>query len=474
MSESAMGEGGNSIAAGRRGACVPAPLRKRAGCAQALGQFAVALIGALGLLAPVAARAQQNPDPYTALSHPPVRAAGTQPDLSIYRKPGKPTYGVFKFKAPAEGLVQVGGAHSEKFEWTDNFEIAYTKMGKRGPVVLFLHGVPTNRAQWEPMQQEVSRFCQTISIDMLGMGESTKPRLYGKKTDKRDNDLWYWKHDVDYVDQLMRQEFPGSKFTFVADDWGAGIASHYAARHNDRLDTLVELDPIAFDGYPVNEIQAIGRASQIPNTPQGDQMFAHAFGAFDQTLVQIFKTMVYDPNVFNQYNLRRLTFPYVDVDYERNTKGDGVSDVATSVTMRLKLHNIRVLADRAAVLSPAQLLPYDAARNPEGVKYENITAPTLIMWGEFDNMMPAAQTERYANVLGSDNVQITYVPRAGHFAGADQPAFIADTIINFVRRVKGRKALADIYLGNHGIWKGDERLMIHDLRQLNATGAESE
>lgn len=202
-------------------------------------------------------------------------------------------------------------------------------------------------------------------------------------------------------------------------------------------------------------------------------MFANAFAAFDQTIVQIIKTLVHNPAVFNQYNLRRLTFPYVDVDYERNATGDGVTDVAKSTTLRLKLHNIRVLADRAAILSPALLLPYDAKRNPEGVRYENITVPTLIMWGEYDNIMPAAQTQRFVNVLGTNDVQITYVPRAGHFAGIDQPKFVADTIVNFIRRVKGRSALADINLGNEGIWKGDERLMIEELRAIHGIQAES-
>ncbi len=227
---------------------------------------------------------------YTALSHPPDRAAGNEVDLSIYREAGPPTYGKFTYKAPAEGLVQVNGAHSSDVVWTDDFEIAYTKVGHKGPLVLFLHGVPTNRAQWEDIQRHVGRFYETIAIDMLGMGESTQPRLYGRRTDKRGNELWYWKHDVDYVEKLMRQEYPGRKFFFVSDDWGCGIASHYAARYNDRLDGLVYLDAIAFNGYPVNEIQAIGRASQIPNTAEGDAMFAAAFAAFDQTLVQIYKT----------------------------------------------------------------------------------------------------------------------------------------------------------------------------------------
>ncbi|NQV20252.1 MAG: alpha/beta fold hydrolase [Rhodospirillales bacterium] len=411
--------------------------------------------------------AAEAPSLYEALSHSPVRAAGNAVDMSIYRDIGKPTYGTFKFTAPTKGLVQVGGPQSDKFEWSDQFEIAYTKVGDKGPLVLFLHGVPTNRAQWEDIQRSVSRYCETIAIDMLGMGESSKPRMYGHQDGKTDNSQWHWQNDVEYIEKLMQDEYPGRKFIFVADDWGSGINSHYAAKYNDRLEGFVQLDPIAFDGYPVNEIQAIGRASGIPNTPEGDAQFGMLMGAFDQTLVQIFKTMVYDSSVYNQYKLRLITFPYVDTDYERNRAGDGVSDVAKSVSLRLKMHNLRVLADRASILSPALLLPHHPTKNPNGPKYRNITVPSLIMWGEYDNMMPAAQTQRFAHVLGTDDVQLSLIPRAGHFAGTDNPKFVADTIINFVRRVKGRKALADIYLGNEGIWKGDEGLMIQDLRAVN-------
>ena len=404
---------------------------------------------------------------YKVFSHSPIRAAGNKPDLNIYRSPGIPEYGAFQYQAPTEGLLQIGGPHSTETHWTDEFEIAWTKMGDKGPLVLFLHGVPTNRTQWEEVQGQISRFCETISIDMLGMGESSKPRLYGRKNDPAPNDLCHWVNDVDYIEKLMQHEYPGRKFIFVADDWGSGIASHYAARHNERLEALIQVDPIAFDGYPVNEIQAIGRAAQIPNTPEGDAQFAMLFAAFDQTLVQILKSMVYDPAKYNQYNLRYLTFPYVDVDYERNGQNDGITDVARSTTLRLKLHNLRVLSDRAAILSPALLLPYHSEHNPNGVQYRNITAPTLIMWGEYDNMMPAAQTQRFAHVLGTSDVQISYVPRAGHFPATDNPECVTDTIINFIRRVVGHQALADVYIGNHGIWKGDERQMIRELRILH-------
>ena len=49
-----------------------------------------------------------TPGLYTALSHAPVRAPpGNDVDLSIYRKAGETTYGVFKYEAPTEGLIQV-------------------------------------------------------------------------------------------------------------------------------------------------------------------------------------------------------------------------------------------------------------------------------------------------------------------------------------------------------------------------------
>jgi hypothetical protein len=169
-----------------------------------------------------------TPTFYSALSHTPVRAAGNRIDLSVYRAAGETHYDVFKYKAPAEGLIQVGGPQSTDTVWTDNFEIAYTKVGNRGPLVLLLHGVPCNRAQWEEVQRFLGRFCETIAIDMLGMGESSQPRLYGRKDDPDNETQWHWVNDVAYVEQLMQHEYPERKFIFIADDWGSGIASHYA------------------------------------------------------------------------------------------------------------------------------------------------------------------------------------------------------------------------------------------------------
>ncbi len=410
---------------------------------------------------------ESEPSLYEALSHPVDIDAGHEPNLGIYRDGGKPVHSKFPYQSPFTGYI----LKNNEYKPTNQFEIAYTQRGDKGPLILLLHGVPSNRYLYFPIQKRLAPFCRTIAIDMLGMGESSKPRMYGKidpadKTMAGINEPWDWVFDTDYVDKLMQSLYPNEKFYFLADDWGSGINSHYAAKFNDRLLGFIQIDPISFDGYPVSEIQAIGRASQIPVTNEGqdDNTFKMAMGSVDQTMNQIFKTMTYDPNVWNQYSLRAIKHPYFDVDYDRSKHDKG--EDATSLTLRLHNEALRVLADRSAILSPALLLPYDQTKNPKGVKFENITVPTLILWGDKDNMMPSQQVYRFKWALKNAPVQIVMVQHAGHFAGTDKPDYISSAVLNFITEKSGKDKLADIFLGFDGIWKGDEEAMIRDLRSI--------
>ena len=60
---------------------------------------------------------------------------------------------------------------------------------------------------------------------MLGMGESSKPRYYGKSKPYQTqtqingekeyagiNEPWDWVFDTDYVNKLMENLYPGEKF----------------------------------------------------------------------------------------------------------------------------------------------------------------------------------------------------------------------------------------------------------------------
>lgn len=403
---------------------------------------------------------------YEVISNDPDFIAGNRPALGIYREadypkivPNTKELKYDKETKAVSGILTVNDTKGQ-IRGTQRgrqymVNIAFTAMGDLGPVVLFLHGVPTNRVQYYEIMKLMKPFCRCICIDMLGMGESQV-----KRNSKLDPfKTWLWSMDAEYIYNFMTAMYGNEKFIFVADDWGGGSLAHYAARYPKTLLNAIYIDPVAFDGYPVNEIQAIGRAS-----PLSDEQFQMAMGAFDQTAIQIYKTMVHEPHkVWNQYSYRWIQAPYVAVDYSR----------AYSSTMQLNWNNLRNLADRAYVLGGPQLLPYHPTKNPMGVKYSQMEADTLILWGEYDNMMPEAQRHRFRNVIsiatgGRVGVQTRQIPRAGHFAGLDQPDFVAASIMDYLMEKHSLEAFGDIFFGFNEtiLWKGDELEVIKDMRKM--------
>ena len=213
---------------------------------------------------------------YEALSCSPNKFEGHAVRSDVYRKSSLPIDGVFKFKSKFHGWIK----DKEEYLLTNNFQIGYTEWGDKGPIILLLHGVPTNRRAKLQIQELLSPFCRTIAIDMLGMGgeETSLPQMYGV-TEKLsiydgnpdDPKAWDWVNDTEYIMELMQKKYHGEKFFFQADDWGGGILSHFIDKYPNATYGPIWVDPIAFDGYPVSEIQAFGRASMIPRENVKDE-----------------------------------------------------------------------------------------------------------------------------------------------------------------------------------------------------------
>ena len=60
-----------------------------------------------------------------------------------------------------------------------------------------------------------------------------------------------------------------------------------------------------------------------------------------------------------------------------------------------------------------------------------IEAPTLLIWGERDRIMPRSYADRFATAIRSPT-QITLIPGAGHLAELDSPIETADAIRRWV------------------------------------------
>ncbi len=416
---------------------------------------------------------------------------GHSPKPEYYRKPKyEPITGEYEFTSSRVGVLQRNPPYDNINVYeTNKFKISWMLYGDEGPLCTIIHGVPSNKLENVEMSLLMQGHCRILSIDMLGMGESSMPKMKNA-----DND-WKWKQDIEYLIKIVfgdnidgplfnQESGPFKKVDktiWVGKDWGGAHAILCSSVYPDLTAGLVLIDPIFGPSYPVSEIQAIGRMSMLnfminkavedgSLPPENAYILKQmAIGSFDQTLVQILKTMVHKPKIWNRWSLADIKKTYIDADYERLNinEEDGSIDYANSLTMRLKEWNIDVLAERSAILAPNLLMPYHDKLNPEGVKYTDITADVLVVWGRNDNMMSPEAAWRLYDFLPNARVQIRFVKGAGHFADRDHPKEVVEMMFSWMKEYGGPTILADVFIGLKGVWKGDEKEYIENMRKIH-------
>ena len=114
--------------------------------------------------------------------------------------------------------------------------IAYTRAG-RGPAVVLIHGIPTNRHLWRNVVPPLLVAClEIITLDLLGYGASDKPA---------DTDLGIKAQSDVLVQALHALGWPGG--TLVGHDIGDGIAQLIAVDHPGIAARLVLVNSIVYE-----------------------------------------------------------------------------------------------------------------------------------------------------------------------------------------------------------------------------------
>jgi haloalkane dehalogenase len=100
--------------------------------------------------------------------------------------------------------------------------MAYREAGNgAAPVALFLHGNPASSYIWRNIMPLVAPVARCIAPDLVGFGASGKPDIAYR----------FFDH-VRYLDAFIEALGPSSAY-LVAQDWGAALAYHLAARRPD-------------------------------------------------------------------------------------------------------------------------------------------------------------------------------------------------------------------------------------------------
>jgi pimeloyl-ACP methyl ester carboxylesterase len=269
----------------------------------------------------------------------------------------------------------------------DGARIYYYAAGTRGagePVV-FLHGFPTSGHLWGDVIPLMPPGHRLVVVDLLGYGRSDRP--LNRSVDVRA----HAERIVELLDQLRI-----AHACVVGHGIGGGIAQSLAIRHAERVSRLCLVDSVAFDRWPTIEAR-LARAS-LP------------------------LTRFLPPTLLVAILRRDLSRGYRDSDRAAHS-------------MDLYLRPFAAAEGRGALLSHIRALTTDETREL-GEQLNRIAAPTAIVWGQGDRVIPLWVARRLQR--GIPGATLDIIPGARHFTPEEAPRQVADAIAALLER--GRDA----------------------------------
>ncbi|WP_337059474.1 alpha/beta fold hydrolase [Kineococcus sp. G2] len=255
------------------------------------------------------------------------------------------------------------------------------RAGDSGPLVLLVHGIPTNHTLWWDVVPRLHEHVRVVAVDMLGYGDSTAPAGTGVDIASQASAL------VDLLDALGEE-----RAVVAGHDLGGGVTQILATTNPQRVAGAVIADGVCYDGWPVPGVKALKLA-----WPVLERLPASA-------LEKVLRTAL------------RPLFAHQD------RAGDAVDRFVAPWLepgggQRLARH-LRA-ADSVYTQTVAPFLP-------------RLSMPVEVVWGMLDKQMKPRYGERLAREI--PGARFTPVPDANHFVPVDRPDVLADAVLRVVER----------------------------------------
>lgn len=246
----------------------------------------------------------------------------------------------------------------------DRIEVAGTRLHVRdsgpkdAPAVILIHGFGGSLHTWEPWAQVLAADHRVIRFDLPGSGLSA-PDPTGDYTDARSLQLL-----IALMDRLGI-----ARASVIGHSIGGRIAWTFAARHPERVDRLVLVAPDGFasPGFTYG---------QAPEVPVSVQLMRYVL---PKPLLRMSLEPAYGDPAFLS---RELTTRYHDLMLAPGSRD--------ALIARMQ---------QTTLVDPLPLL-------------RGIGAPTLLLWGEADAMIPVANAADYLKAI--PNAKLVTLPGVGH------------------------------------------------------------
>ncbi len=263
---------------------------------------------------------------------------------------------------------------------------AFVKVGT-GPALLLLHGLGCNHTTWEPVIDLLARRYTVIAPDLLGHGQSDKPRA--------DYSLGGFANGMRDLLTVLGIE----QATVVGHSFGGGVAMQFAYQYPERTERLV----LVASGGLGPEVTPAIRAVTTPG--------------FHQVMGVLTLPGIRHVGKKGMQLMTALPSRHARDLGEMAEIYDSFKDPAARHAIR---HVVRGVVDwKGQVVTMA-----DRA-------YLTEEMPMAVVWGRDDTVIPVQHAGRAGELAPRSRVEI--IPNAGHFPHKDHPERFAKLLHDFIR-----------------------------------------
>jgi len=289
---------------------------------------------------------------------------------------------VFWFARPADldfeaERANVPHAESSRFAKVDGVRIHYQEKGV-GPPLVLLHGFTSSTYSWKDVFEPLSRKFRVIALDLKGFGFSGKPD--GDYTRRAQAVLV-----AHFLDQLKIE-----KAWIAGNSMGGEVALNFALQNPQRVSGLILIDS---GGVAVK-----GSGSLAPG-----YLLVPVLG-------RVLTALALTSDKLAREGLEKSFYDDAKVTAER----------VAYYYLPLKTRGGQLAALRARTQS---------AQFPFEVELPKIAAPTLIIWGAEDELIPLEAGRRMNAVIKGSKLVI--FEKCGHLPQEEVPARVVEEIAKF-------------------------------------------
>jgi 2-hydroxy-6-oxonona-2,4-dienedioate hydrolase len=237
--------------------------------------------------------------------------------------------------------------------------------------LILLHGIGASAERWLPVLPGLTEHFRVIVPDIIGFGYSDKPTVEYTMD-------FFIKFFKDFLENLNI-----NKLNIIGSSFGGHLATEFAIRYTNRIEKLILAAPAGM---------------MKSSTHHLDQYIMAALYPTYENALRAFTDMAYDPSVVTE---------------------DTIKDFVN----RMRLPNAKyafmstLLGIRDSPALPGRL--------------SKILAPTLLVWGDNDRMIPLQYSKGYINEIPHSNLVV--MSNCGHTPYVENSIEFNREILKFLR-----------------------------------------